>query len=47
MSIYYLCAQDPEKAQRVIKAMPNWVPGKQNGKVVNVHYAVPIKFLLN
>ena len=35
------------EAQRVIKAMPNWVPGKQNGKVVNVHYVVPIKFLLN
>jgi TonB family protein len=34
------------EAVRVINAMPNWVPGRQNGKVVRVKYAVPVSFML-
>jgi TonB family protein len=34
------------EAMRVIKAMPNWKPGKQNGRVVNVRLVIPISFKL-
>jgi TonB family protein len=33
-----------EEAIRVIKKMPKWNPGKQNGKNVLVRYNLPIKF---
>lgn len=33
-----------QEAIRVIKSMPNWIPGKQNGKSVRVLYTIPIKF---
>ena len=33
-----------EEAMRVIKAMPAWTPGKQNGQPVNVSYTLPITF---
>ena len=35
-----------EEALRVLSAMSNWSPGMQNGKAVNVKYAVPISFAL-
>jgi protein TonB len=35
-----------EEATRVIKAMPNWKPGKQNGRAVQVSFNVPINFTL-
>lgn len=35
-----------EEAIRVIKAMPKWYPGMQNGHPVNVKYTVPITFSL-
>ncbi|MFD2572844.1 TonB family protein [Spirosoma soli] len=35
-----------EEAIRVLKAMPRWQPGRQNGKAVNVRYNVPINFTL-
>ncbi len=35
-----------KEALRVVKAMPQWKPGKQNGKEVSVTYTVPIKFVL-
>ena len=35
-----------EEAERVIKAMPKWKPGKNKGKVVRVSYTLPIKFKL-
>ncbi len=35
-----------EEAIRLIKSMPNWKPGKQNGNAVNVYYYVPITFRL-
>ena len=34
------------EALRVINAMPNWKPGKQNGKEVRVKYTVPVAFML-
>ena len=33
-----------KEALRVVSAMPKWVPGKQDGKAVNVKYALPITF---
>jgi TonB family protein len=35
-----------QEAMRVIKAMPNWTPGKQNGKSVPVYFTLPIVFKL-
>ena len=35
------------EALRVIKSMPNWKPGKKDGKKVNVKYTIPINFKLN
>lgn len=35
-----------KEAERVIKSMPKWMPGKQNGKAVNVSYKLPIRFKL-
>lgn len=34
------------EAQRVVKSMPRWKPGKQNGSVVRVKYNVPVVFRL-
>jgi protein TonB len=34
------------EAIRVVKLMPKWKPGKQNGKTVNVKYTLPIAFRL-
>ncbi len=36
-----------EEAIRVVKLMPNWIPGKQNGRLVNVRFSIPIVFKLN
>lgn len=33
-----------KEALRVVKKMPKWIPGKQNGKEVSVQYNLPIKF---
>jgi protein TonB len=35
-----------EEAIRVIKAMPKWIPGKQNGRPVSVRFALPVVFKL-
>ena len=35
-----------EEALRVVKSMPAWKPGKQNGRAVNVNYNLPINFTL-
>jgi len=32
------------EAQRVVKSMPKWKPGKLNGKAVRVKYTVPVVF---
>ena len=34
------------EALRVVKTLPNWKPGKQNGRAVKVNYNVPINFVL-
>ena len=34
------------EAQRVVKSMPRWTPGKQNGQTVRVKYTVPVVFRL-
>ncbi|MCE5331228.1 MAG: energy transducer TonB [Bacteroidales bacterium] len=34
------------EAVRVIKSMPNWKPGKLNGKAVRVKYTLPVNFKL-
>lgn len=30
---------------RVLKKMPDWIPGKSNGKDVSVYYCIPVKFV--
>ncbi|MBR5635066.1 MAG: energy transducer TonB [Prevotella sp.] len=35
-----------KEAQRVVKSMPKWIPGKQNGSAVRVKYNVPVSFKL-
>ena len=34
------------EALRIVNAMPNWTPGRQNGKPVRVKYTVPLSFKL-
>ena len=35
-----------KEAARVVKSMPRWIPGKQNGAAVRVKYNVPVSFRL-
>lgn len=35
-----------KEAERLIKNMPSWIPGKQNGNPVNVYYTIPIRFMI-
>ena len=35
-----------KEAERVVKSMPKWIPGKQNGKAVNVYFTLPVNFVL-
>jgi len=36
-----------KEALRIVKKMPRWIPGQQNGRKVKVKYTVPITFRLN
>ena len=36
-----------EEAVRVVKMMPNWIPGEKDGKKVRVSYTIPITFALS
>lgn len=36
-----------EEAERVVKMMPNWKPGRQAGKKVSVIYRLPVNFRLD
>jgi hypothetical protein len=36
-----------EEAMRVVYSMPAWKPGMQDGKTVNVEYALPVSFQLD
>lgn len=38
-----LCDQE---AMRVVKMMPTWTPGRQNGKLVPVYYTLPVVYKL-
>lgn len=45
-------AREPNKglgkaAKKIMESLPNWKPGKQNGRPVKVLYTVPVKFKLN
>jgi periplasmic protein TonB len=42
-----ISADCDREAERVVKAMPAWKPGRQNGKPVFVRFVLPIKFKLN
>ncbi|WP_026461820.1 energy transducer TonB [Adhaeribacter aquaticus] len=33
-----------EEAIRVVKSMPKWTPGRQNGRAVSVRYTLPVRF---
>lgn len=35
-----------EEATRVVKLMPKWIPGKQNGRNVRVKFTIPVTFKL-
>jgi TonB family protein len=35
-----------DEAVRVVKSMPTWIPGNQNGTVVDVKFSIPITFEL-
>lgn len=36
-----------QEAIRVVKSMPNWTPGRQSGRTVDVVYNLPVTFILN
>jgi TonB family protein len=40
------CPDCDKEAMRVMKELPKWKPGKQNGKNVNVYYNFPVRFKL-
>lgn len=42
-----ISADCDKEAERVVNAMPNWKPGRQNGKPVFVRFVLPIRFKLN
>lgn len=35
-----------DEAVRVVKGMPKWTPGRQNGRAVTVRYNLPVRFVL-
>ena len=35
------------EARRMVSNLPTFIPGKHNGKIVNVQYSIPINFKLN
>ncbi|GAB3823071.1 energy transducer TonB [Pontibacter rugosus] len=41
-----LGAGTDEEAMRVVKSMPKWTPGKQNGRAVPVRYTLPVRFAI-
>ena len=36
-----------EEAVRVVKMMPNWIPGENGGKKVRTSFTLPVKFKLH
>jgi TonB family protein len=41
------CPECDKEAIRIIQNMPNWLPGKNNGREVRSWYQFPISFVLN
>lgn len=41
------CKECDTEAIRLVKTMPNWKPGKNNGKAVNSYFNLPVEFKLN
>ena len=41
-----VCKDLDKEAVRVIKMMPDFIPGKQNGETVDMQYTVPVAFKL-
>ncbi len=35
-----------DEAMRVVKKMPKWKPGRKDGKLVRVHFNLPVQFSL-
>ncbi len=35
------------EALRIVRLMPNWIPGKENGQLVRVNYKLPVRFKLS
>ena len=35
-----------EEAEKLIREMPNWIPGRQNGQTVSCYFTIPITFRL-
>ncbi len=40
------CSECDEEAVRLVTSMPNWTPGKINGKTVKSYFHLPVKFAL-
>lgn len=50
LNVQILRGFDPacdKEALRVVKSMPRWIPGRQNGTPVQVYFTLPITFKLN
>lgn len=48
-SVEVIRSLDPscdKEASRVVRMMPKWIPGRQNGRSVPVYYTIPIVFRL-
>lgn len=41
------CPECDKEAVRLVKSMPKWTPGKNNGKAVKSLYTLPVMFKLN
>lgn len=41
------CPECDKEAIRMVKGMPKWIPGKNNGKAVKSMYYLPVSFKLN
>jgi protein TonB len=41
------CPECDAEAVRMVKLMPKWIPGKNNGKAVKSYYVLPVTFKLN
>nr|WP_294859072.1 energy transducer TonB [uncultured Fluviicola sp.] len=40
------CPECDQEAIRVVRNMPKWIPAKDNGKVVNSYFTLPVQFKL-